>query len=1339
MSGTEPDDASSQQARAPRGAAAAQLGFDYQLDVSILAALQLLLVSKAADRLVLEPANDEDLEADLVEFVPGRMEPSAAMAGSYKLVIQVKFSGGEPWSIEDFTKLLEHGSDKPNGRRKALHHLDDPATRYLLVTSADAKGVARNLLVEGFEEASDKAGFPSSLSDTLKFSPEGRVAIWGKLTPKLLASTIREKMSDVLHVSKTRQDELVEELRREAGRRTRSTTPGIWTREDLLATIRKYGGFLSSSASLDHFVPPANFRDMKRRLSKGAVVIRGPSGTGKTEAARKLCDWARDLDGTLEVVLLGAADTPSAALKLVNAGPTLFYVDDPWGQYSLSGGAEAWTEQLPRLLRKANPGHQFIVTSRTDMMRSGSVGDTLDHWAVDLESKHYAAGQLGQIYDRRMDQLPPLLQAKAYAFRGEVLGRLENPLEIDIYFQHLQAGPAEGEADHAFLHRLLGGAHREAVADVVVKALDSIDDCGASAILWAILQARGQLDRGTLVDVLRAVKREDRQLSDTLEKLVDRMIAARFLRQPARTISFAHPSVSEGFEAHVKANWLRGEDALERLASALTQLPEEQANWGMETAARTLEVARGVANSLDPDRPFRIGRKDHDAIDAWLDKSLADPRSDFEPLLELAADVGSESSISSRMATWLLKGVQRGGAVFMDDWAPPEFDDAWYELMSGHPVAAQIADRFVREVLPYDRGSYDAGFVTKLDRIVPDLAPAYIDAALRMVGNGFETNADTVAAGAVRDLSAFENVLLAALDDLETDHRRYVEQGRAEWRAVEDGETDASAEEALRWQHEGEGYTSGIFVGAYVRGLRAAGRWKDIASHHRAGELIGAWSNAVLTSPDAVGIDELHSLLKTAKGSGDENLAWAAVREQWQVELVSDLEARLCDLPDDDNLRDELALCGLARAPGSLASILKAFGSEPARQIVLLADIRRALYRTGEETRESAYEEATAAMPLPLREISEAMPERKRAAAAVGEAALALLIAAADKFDTRTLTSVVPVIIASGGDASHAVRRWLELATDDTDALAAAEAATLIGDTALAYLALRHERADARREALLYLAAPMTAPLPPEILSLAKDPGNRVRRALISVLKNKPHPKHLDILIALTADTWSSAEPQYEEEECYNVAQEAVVSIADYAPLSDEVCRIILRRADTTTDRKLSQYALIVVANCGSPAMQAEMWNLVHIPKAKWIRLDALDALADAQTLDQGIVAQVSAEYLQNAPPILAVAASYLIGKHAPGDVVLRLFEEVASSNSRRALLLVGVAALAERDRALADAMLDLLEPGHAARQLLDARDPLPPEILDDLGEVRIREAVRTRLGDRIEPKNKKV
>lgn len=65
--------------------------------------------------------------------------------------------------------LLKHGKT----RRPAFYHLEDPETRYLLVTSADAKGVARDLLVNDFEEPSDKNAFPTTLKSTLKSSPEG--------------------------------------------------------------------------------------------------------------------------------------------------------------------------------------------------------------------------------------------------------------------------------------------------------------------------------------------------------------------------------------------------------------------------------------------------------------------------------------------------------------------------------------------------------------------------------------------------------------------------------------------------------------------------------------------------------------------------------------------------------------------------------------------------------------------------------------------------------------------------------------------------------------------------------------------------------------------------------------------------------------------------------------------------------------------------------------------------------------------------------------------------------------------------------------------------------------
>lgn len=855
--------------RSLRGAAAALAGFDYQLDVSILAALKLLLISKAATRLVLEPANDEDLEADLAPHVPGRMQTTATVAGGYKLVIQVKMDSGEPWSVEDFEALLKHGSDKTGGRQKALHHLDNLDTRYLLVTSADAKGVARNLLVDGFEEAPDKASFPARLRNTLKNQPEGRVAIWGKLTEKQLASDIRELMSDLLHVPKVEQQNLVEKLRLEARRRTRSSTPGVWTSTDLLTTVQAHGGFLASSASLEHFVPPGNFDVMLKILNdKNAVVIRGPSGTGKTQSALKLCEIARLSDGRLDVVMIGADNMPTNARKVINNGPTLFYVDDPWGQFSLSRGSEAWTEQLPGLLSKAAPDHRFVVTSRSDMMQSAEVGERLKIWSIELDASQYQDGQLRTIHDNRMKQLPAALQTKAYAFRNDALDKLATPLEIELYFTHMLEGPNSGEDDHVFRRRLLALAQRDAVEGVVVQALSAIDTCGTAAVVWALLAARGQFDRGRLQPIQRALRGLDRALGDNLDRLLDRMIAARHLRQPARIIAFAHPSVRQGFEAFIRNNWGRNSAAIESLISALVQLPCPHRSWAMETAAQVFQIARVFAGQQNAEEIFEIEANSQHAIDAWLDVSLVDNDAKFEPLLELASDVGSDTSISSRVARWLLKGTQRGGYVFMRDWQPPVFDDDWYATVSSSPLASEVAGRFIREMLGMDQGHYGPNFAIRLDRFAPNLTAAFIDAARQMIGNGAEANADAVAAGAVRDLTGFESVVQASLDDLASLNEDDAKNSKEEWRAIEDGERDNFVEEAMQSSVEGNGYVSKVFIDAYTSQLRAEGRWMAIAGHLRATELVNAWAKAVQMSSVPVLEDELRALLRGGSEQG---------------------------------------------------------------------------------------------------------------------------------------------------------------------------------------------------------------------------------------------------------------------------------------------------------------------------------------------------------------------------------------------------------------------------------------------------------------------------------------
>jgi len=640
------------------GAAAALAGYEYQLNVSILAALKILFVTKSASRITLEPANADDIEVEIEDDDPGHVEAQARLGGRSKLIVQVKLRGGNPWSLSDLERLLKHGKR----RTPAKDHLNDLDARYLLVTNADVTGEARNLLVEDFEERPDRDDFPASLRSTLPQAPEGRVAIFGCLSPKLLDYEIAHILTDILRVPKDRQPRCLATLHEEAKARMRGTSPGVWAYNDLLGTIREHGGFLASVAELDAFVEPTNFRDMTRQLEeKNAVIITGSSGTGKTLAARALCNHARTLNGALDIVVVNPNDGPSSIRQIVETGPKLFYLEDPWGQYSLRAGSEAWTEQLPRMLRDARAECLFVATSRSDMLLGAQAVKVCAPWSVELEADRYLDGRFAKIYDKRMGLLPPELQSKALSFRSNVLKTLEKPLELDLFFAHLANGPQEGENDGQLLHRLIGLAHRDAVEGVVGRYLTHADMTGHSVVIWGILAARGSIDRGQLIALTRALRPQSPDLAGGLNKLIDSMVAARHLRQPNRSVSFAHPSVRAGFEGHLQGDWFRYEPVVADLLIALTKLGHPHADWGLETAARLIDEVRRLVAGIDGETDnFEIPVLAQDAVDGWLEASLVDSEADFPSLLQLASDVGSAKSNPSELARWLLTSVQRG-------------------------------------------------------------------------------------------------------------------------------------------------------------------------------------------------------------------------------------------------------------------------------------------------------------------------------------------------------------------------------------------------------------------------------------------------------------------------------------------------------------------------------------------------------------------------------------------------------------------------------------------------------------------------------------------------------
>ncbi|WP_017907173.1 hypothetical protein [Pseudomonas asplenii] len=1307
------------------GAVAALAGYDYQLNVSVLAALRLLLITKSATSLTLEPANEEDLEADLEPFEPSPVVPKASLATGYKLVMQVKFCSGEPWSLADFENLLNYGKR----RRPAKHHLDDPDTHFLLVTNADAKGVVRDLLVSGFEEKPDPAAFPRLLLQTLTKKPEGRVAIWGGLTDQLLELTIKEILSALLRVPHTRLTACREKLRAESLRRMRGSGPGVWTRDELLAIVREHGGFLASSAELEAFVEPSNFEAMLSRLrERGAIVITGPSGAGKTLAALALCERARLAEPGLDVVTVNPADGPAVTRRLMGASPTLFYLEDPWGQYSLRPGSESWTEQLPKLLRGAHPSNQYVITSRADVMGDADADEGLKRWSVELNADHYSEGQLANIYEKRMAAIATSLQPKALAFKREVLETLQTPLELDLFFTNLSEGPEPNESDYLFMHRLLGLAHRDAVEGVVVKYLKAIDQVGLSAVIWGLLVARGHFDREQLSAVARRLRHINASLGEPLEGAVERMVAARHLRQPNRKVTFSHPSVRSGFASFLEKNWYSIEKVFNVLLSALVSLTGDQRDWGLETAARVLSKALSFSAALsDRYEAFKVDETSRSEIDRWLSESLLDPRSEFVPLLELAADTGSAESIPSEIARWITKGRRRGKSFFIDGWTPPTFSDQWYDRVSADSRSSVIVNRFIREQLAQDFGEYSRHFVPQLDRIAPGLAPAFIEVAHKIVGTPFHSNARVIAAGAIGDLSGYEAVLVEALAELDSLHLSN-QRNAEEWRAIEDGEHDIAYEEWHASHPDDEGEASLILVATYVSTKRSSGCWQNLANHPHAKSLVNEWARNIQDSRLQSSEEELLSILSIALGSKSEDSAWRAAYKHWHPSLEKPLLDRLLSLPEDQHLRDSLMLCAYTVAPTVLVECLKALIRSPADFIHLLVDL-------------SVVAKKQKGRLLDLRVLSPEATEILNALyvtdvpQSLSSPALSLLELAASTCSVTVLAHIVPIIIACGDVPTGTIERWLAESTEAASALAATKAAIAINSEPLVWCALNHRRADAREAAFEYLAPRLPDPLPPQLLNLKSDPGSRVRLALVNVLSSRPHVEHLSVLLELSKDHWSDAPSPYDEPASYGIAREAVIALMAYGQLSDEHGRQLIELARPTEDLGLRRIALTVAASmCGADIRQ-QIWAVVEDENLEsWARASAVEALALAPIVETDILNKVTPERLMSGSATLAASLTALVSKHFSVDDVVTVFEQVGKSQAHRALLLLGAYELESRDRAVALRLLDLLDVGHPARKLLDGDGPLLPiNVLDDLGDVRIRRRVGEWLKDRIE------
>ena len=407
-------------------------GFDYQMDVSVWLALDLMLGSKLTQEIVLEPNSQEDLEAELEENEPGR-SVNILDLDSYTMIVQSKLRSGNAWTASGIKRLLNHGG--PN-RQSASSRLSKRDVRYLLVTSAALNEDTRKLQIRQAGTWPTPAEIPPRLEKSLPPHSAGRVAILGNLDEEHLETKIRLSLTDSFRVPNAKWTACRDALRQEAGIRMRGGGSGRWCREDLEHLIREYEGYLASSPELERYVYPTNWKELREAMrGKYAALLVGQSGTGKTMATRKLYETLRsEIPGLARVPITRG---PSELLNDQTEAPVLYDIEDPWGRFDFNPSTRAWNDQLQKCFREARHDRLVIATTRDDVAQSSRALKTVAPWIVKLEVEHYGEEERRELYQSRIPALPRKIQLIAQHGVGVALEKLSSPLEIQKFFDAL--------------------------------------------------------------------------------------------------------------------------------------------------------------------------------------------------------------------------------------------------------------------------------------------------------------------------------------------------------------------------------------------------------------------------------------------------------------------------------------------------------------------------------------------------------------------------------------------------------------------------------------------------------------------------------------------------------------------------------------------------------------------------------------------------------------------------------------------------------------------------------------------------------------------------------------
>lgn len=1294
-------------------------GYDYQADVSIWLALDVMLGSGLTQMIELEPGSEEDIEARLADDEPGRVSTLAGL-DDYTLVVQAKLREGDAWTVSGVSRLLKHGSAS---RLSAAARLADPKIRYLLITSAALNGKTRGLAVKHAGSWPKKSAMPASLVTELPPDAAGRVAIIGSLDEERLVLELKRLLIDRFGVPNSRWPECLRALREEARLRIRRAGGGLWRREELAQVIRKYDGYLASSPELGNYVLPKNWKALRDAMAgpKHAAIIVGQSGTGKTFATDKLYDdLRREIPGLTRVPIRKG---PQQLRDDRTIPPVLYDIEDPWGRYDFDPSSRPWNDELSRLLGSARADRLVVATSRRDVAVSSGGLKSVENWVIPLEAEHYGKAERRQLYRTRIDTLPRDVQLLAIDTEGRVLEQLATPLEIEKFFDALRTAARPGRfSEYAFITNAISKAIEQSIESTVVHQIEEREEVCAAAIIWGFLKASDRLS----VQVLRDL---DLELADSIDALsrgasplVDFFVAARNLRNSDGYVTYYHPRVEAGIESALKRDTVPARRALRALFDLLTEQDGPDENWGAGFAARIIAACKRI-----PELTLIPGAKAAPKVNAWLSERLADNSCRLSEYLALAAAAGSPASNVAEFARYILHRPDSEFKGF-DIWERPDHPDSWYMRLKKDPAVTALVVRFIQEILPLDSAYYDVSLVDELDRLATNLTSAYLSTAAQMVCYGVTSTCDVITAGALRDLEGFEPIVDAAVEactPTEAEQREVHENHLALLNEV------YNTDYAEHLSQNDDGYTAWEFLEDYADCARKKNGWRFLAEHRHAGRLLTHWMRSLSTEAQSVAPSdsELSGAFLAAWGGESEETLWDVLKSHWNDKYLGQLASRIQEGSAFEPVRHAALTCLIKHVPYSLAQVVDSLrkAGNHERLVELMIDLAGI---EGQEGEGQAQLDACTA----LDELDPVYGELREAACdaarknprPLSQAAINLLGIA-----PKTSSSVRMLRIRRQKDLSGCVRSDIEWTLahcgDNNFCVEAIDSAIDLKMDDVVQAALDHQFAHVVARALSAIAGETAAPLPARLLALMNSNGSPVRKALANVLVSKPHALHLPALLHLVKDQWSSFSRHYGENDKFPIARLAVDALANMMPLGTDALEILQTTALDTSDWTVRTGLFGIIAAIGGEPFQKRLMELAVNPGRLEVRRAAAFALlSNWETLDSSVVNAISLDVISTIPAPVAVLLTIVVVTRMTSDERLELARGISVNSKQRALLVLMLWPALEIDKETVKMIESLLPKGHLSVSWVrnGPSEEAEDDLIADLGDPVLCRAV---------------